>query len=116
MTRSYLSQSTRRIGCHRIHHPLRVQRQPVQLGLHRTNDPRMTMAKGKYSKTAETVDELASIEVAQETSFALPLDDCAGDAAWFGPTIEIVIEVLYAFRDDLRLLFIRKFVTNADFH
>src|SRR2546425_4676777 len=55
----------------------------------------------KNSKPTKTIDELAPVYVAQDTAFANPFDHCAVYRFWFGPTIQVCVEILDRFFDDV---------------
>ena len=64
----------------------------------------------------QTVDELASIDVAHHTTLALPFNHGAFNPARFRPTIEIGVEILNALLNDCSLFVFSQLVIDANLH
>src|SRR5215475_15086662 len=93
-----------------------MQCEPVDLRFHSFYDFWMPMAQRKNSEPAKAINELTTIDVTQQTAFALPFDNSAFGPARFRPAIKIGVEILDALRDDLRFLVFGKFVIDPDLH
>src|SRR5262245_54488826 len=93
-----------------------MQCEPVYLRFHRFYDFGMPMAQRENTESAKAVNELATIDVMQQTAFALPLDNGAFGPAGFRPAIKVGVEILDALRDDRRFLVLGKIMIDPDFH
>ena len=93
-----------------------MERHAIHLLSDGVDDFRVTMTQRENSKPAQAIDELASMNVAEEAAFAEPFDHCAGDSLGIGPTIQIGIEVLDSLADELVCLFRREIVCEVEVH
>src|SRR5262245_31346687 len=93
-----------------------MQCESVHLRFHSFYDFGMPMSQRENSETTQAINELATIDVTQQTAFALPLDNSAFGPAGLRPAVKIDVEILDALRDDRRFLVFGKFVIDPDFH
>ena len=93
-----------------------MERHAIHLPSDGVDDFWVAMAERENSKPAEAIDELASVHVAQDAAFAEPFDHSAGDSPGIGPTIQIGIEVLDSFPDQLVRLLRREIVCEVEVH
>ena len=88
----------------------------IHLLLDGVDDFWMAMAQRENSKPAQAVNELASRNITQDAAFAEPFDHRAFDSPGIGPTIQIGIEVLDSFPDQLVRLLRREIVCEVEVH
>ena len=93
-----------------------MQRHAIHLLLDGGNDFRMAMAERKNSKPTQAINKFASMDIAQKAAVAKPFDYSARNCPRIGPAIQIRIEILDGFPDELVCLLSREIVFEGEVH